>query len=201
MFASVVARLYDWLCLPRQTSLTSRATLTNKSSMSEQTTVTPAKAAELVGVEVYTIRRWCDWHAPSLSPGASPGPGALRRLTMRDIEVLKTVRDLRAQGLTTNTINEQLAGLTFAEIEPAPVDAAPMVATQAPQDSPGAPAPLAVVEALQSIQAQIQALQQARSDDKQAQRAAWWYIVFGIMIGLGLAAVFELAAIVATRGR
>jgi hypothetical protein len=166
----------------------------------EQTTVTPGKAADLVGVEVYTIRRWCDWHKEHLSAGASPGPSALRRLTMRDVEVLKTVRDLRGQGQITIAINEQLAGLSFPEID----------SKTTPDDQPDtmlessvttvtssqqAPAPLVVVEASQAIEAiqvQIQAIQQA-------QRAGWWWLVAGIVIGLGLAVVFELAAIVASR--
>lgn len=34
----------------------------NMTNNSNITSLTPAKAADLVGVEVPTIRRWCEWH-------------------------------------------------------------------------------------------------------------------------------------------
>ena len=166
--------------------------------MNEQTTLTPAKAAELVGVEVYTIRRWCDWHAAHLSPGASPGAGALRRLTMRDIEVLKTVRDLRAQGLTTATINEQLAGVTFPEIEPGDQVDTALDAHPASPEGPGAaqlPAPVQNDLALR-----LDRLERSLVEVQGAARPNWWWFAVGLGAGLGLAVVAELFALVASRG-
>ena len=149
--------------------------------MNEQTTLTPAKAAELVGVEVYTIRRWCDWHAAHLSPGASPGAGALRRLTMRDIEVLKTVRDLRAQGLTTATINEQLAGVTFPEIEPGDQADNEQTALDAPpasQEGLGAaqlPAPVQ-----NDLVLRLDRLERSLVEVQGEARPRWWWFAVGL---------------------
>ncbi len=133
-------------------------------NIDRQTTLTPATAAQRLCVEVYTVRRWCDWHAAYLSPGASPGPGALRRLNGRDIEVLLQVRDLRAQGLHTETINEQLAGLTFAEIDTN--ESGEIGSELAPQPSQEAlQAPSAILVALEAMQRQLDGYQRARRDN------------------------------------
>src|SRR5262245_35688689 len=87
-------------------------------AMADSPTFAPHEAATMIGVTVHSIRRWCGWHSAYLSPGASPGTNAPRRLTARDIEVLQAVRDLRAQGLATLAINERLQGMAFADIAP-----------------------------------------------------------------------------------
>jgi len=146
-----------------------------------QTTLTPAAAAQRLGIEVYTVRRWCDWHAAYLSPGASPGPGALRRLTQRDVEVLSQVRELRAQGLHTETINEQLAGLTFAVVdtdEQSAADSEAIITTTAQE------APQAIVVALQAMQRQIDALQQANQPANSRRFDTITVLGIGICIGL-----------------
>ena len=131
-----------------------------------QTTITPSAAAQRLGVEVYTVRRWCDWHAAHLSASASPGAGALRRLTQSDIEVLSMVRDLRAQGLHTETINEQLEGVTFAVVDTDEQSAADSeeLAPVASQESLQQ-APQAFVVALDSLQRQIDGLRASRRDN------------------------------------
>ena len=170
--------------------------------MNEQTTLTPAKAAELVGVEVYTIRRWCDWHAAHLSPGASPGAGALRRLTMRDIEVLRHVRDLRAQGLTTSTINEQLAGVTFPEIEPGDQADNEQTALDAlPASQEGLGSPQLPIPVLNDHETRLDRLERSLVEVQGEARPRWWWFVAGVGVGLGAAAVAELFALVASRGR
>jgi hypothetical protein len=98
--------------------------------MPDQPLHSPAAAAKLISrppanepVNVHTLRRWCALHAAYLSPGANPNanqsgdaPAASRWLTDRDIEVLRTVAQLRADGESTVAINDRLAGMTFAVV-------------------------------------------------------------------------------------
>lgn len=108
--------------------LSTQPTFTSLSPMPDQPLHSPAEAAKLISrppldkpVNVYTLRRWCGQHAEYLSPGANPNsekegdaPDAARWLTDRDIEVLRTVAQLRAEGMTTPAINAKLATLSFA---------------------------------------------------------------------------------------
>jgi DNA-binding transcriptional MerR regulator len=164
----------------------------NVANKDKQTTITPAIAAQRLGVEVYTVRRWCDWHAAHLSASASPGAGALRRLTQSDIEVLSMVRDLRAQGLHTETINEQLEGVTFAVVDTDEQSAAdseelaPMASQEGLQQAPP------VLVALQAMQTQIDAIQQARQEDRRPR----FDIVTAIGLGFVGGLIFMLAVIV-----
>ena len=129
-----------------------------------QTTITPSAAAQRLGVEVYTVRRWCDWHAAHLSASASPGAGALRRLTQSDIEVLSMVRDLRAQGLHTETINEQLEGVTFAIVDTDEQSAGDSEELAPPASQEGLQQSPALLMVVQDLQRQIDGIQQSRRD-------------------------------------
>jgi len=107
--------------------------------------------------------------------------------------VLLQVRDLRAQGLHTETINEQLAGLTFAVIEsdeqspPADTEIAPT--STAPDGLQQAPV---VLVALEAMQRQLDAVRIIASEGKQARRDN--VIVFGF--GFMTAALMFLLLIV-----
>ena len=151
-----------------------------------QTTITPSAAAQRLGVEVYTVRRWCDWHAAHLSASASPGAGALRRLTQSDIEVLSMVRDLRAQGLHTETINEQLAGLTFAEIDTSAGDSEELAPLASPGELQSTQALIMVVESLRS---EVNAIQQARQEERHNRIDTVTAIGLGLCMGLLFAAI------------
>ena len=76
----------------------------------------PTFTAELLGIKPLTLRRWCEYHAEHLSVGTNPPSGQARRFTDKDIEILKHVKHLRSQGFNTAIINNQLEGLTFAEV-------------------------------------------------------------------------------------
>lgn len=168
----------------------------------ELSPLTPAEAAEAVAVGVQSIRRWCEWHAGHLSVGASPGPGIPRRLTQRDVEVLKVVKELRYQGLQTDAINDRLKSMAFPEIaDSADSDSAVTVADSV-EATPGAQArqggaivPKVEPEFITSIERRFAALERSA----QEQRATWWHVAVGIGIGLGMAAVAELFALVARR--
>jgi len=153
-----------------------------KDSLSD---LTPHEAAQAVGVGVQSIRRWCEWHAAHLSPMASPGPGLPRRLTPRDVEVLKVVKDYRYQGLQTDVINEQLQGLSFAEIDNQ-VDSETY--TVAPTDAPASPqqvqAMLAVIETVNAVQRRLEAVEAVGKVSQQNRRDAIYLIAIGIVIGL-----------------
>lgn len=79
--------------------------------------ITPTQMIEQLQIKPITLRRWCVTYGSHLSPGATPDPGVNRRFTGRDLEVLRHVRSLRDQGVGAAQINEQLASLTFPEIE------------------------------------------------------------------------------------
>jgi DNA-binding transcriptional MerR regulator len=156
---------------------------------------TPAEVAALVGVPVHSIRRWCEYHKEHLSEFASPDPGQARRLTRRDIEVLRAVKQLRDEGLTVPVINEQLRDIVFGEIDSADSNSnTALTAQEGPQQALGA---IVAVEALQSILAPVlasQQAQQAQIDDLMRQRPTWrdviimvlFALVVGVMIGLSI---------------
>ena len=167
--------------------------------MTEQLPITPGKLIEQLGITPITLRRWCAYHKAHLSPGANPGEGVTRRFTGRDLEVLRHVRSLRDQGLTTEQINEQLKGLTFPEIVPGDQVDTALDAPPASQEGPGVaqlPAPVQNDLALR-----LDRLERSLVEVQGAARPNWWWFAVGLGAGLGLAVVFELAALVASRGR
>jgi hypothetical protein len=120
-------------------------------------TFTPHEAAQMIGTGAHNVRRWCEWHADHLSEGANPGQDKPRRLTARDVEVLKTVNDLRKQGLQTLTINEQLSTMTFAIVDTESLQH-PIMPSQAAQEGQGGPpTALQVVEAINAIESRVEA--------------------------------------------
>ena len=129
---------------------------------------TPHNTADTLGITPFTLRRWCDYHAAYLSPSANPPAGQARRFTGRDLEVLKHVKSLRAQGLTVARINEQLAPLTFAEIDNSEQDTD---IVEAPQDAQTAQdarhATPASTVALDDLEKLLEALERSRiKEDK-----------------------------------
>ena len=155
-------------------------------------TFTPTEAAELVGAGAHSIRRWAEWHSAHLSQGASPTPGAPRRFTGRDVEVLKHVKALREQGLQTLAINEQLARLTFAEIDnqdqavelPAALNPQP-----GSQESPSAAQlPVMVVNDLENrFNAKFAALEKTREEVKHTRQRETLIFLLGLTAGIVLA--------------
>jgi DNA-binding transcriptional MerR regulator len=136
----------------------------------------PHEAAILTGVSVHSIRRWCEYHAAYLSPRANPESGVQRRLTPRDVEVMKHVKSLRDDSLSVNLINEQLAGLTFAEIDSDPSTDSHAIAYQ---DAPDAPesSPASIV-ALDAMRSDIDVLKAFVADSRQSQRDG--VLMFGV---------------------
>ena len=149
-------------------------------------TFTPNEAAQLVGTAAHNVRRWTEYHSAHLSPLATPPPGQARRYNGRDIEVLKHVKALRAQGLTVPVINEQLAGLTFAEIDTTAPDSE-AIASVAVQESPQQAQALMVV--VRDLQWQIDAIQQANQQANRNRLDSVTLLGVGVCIGLLFAAI------------
>jgi hypothetical protein len=130
----------------------------------------PADAAKEIGVSVHTIRRWCEWHAAHLSPQANPPPGAPRQVTWRDIEVFKTVKELRARGLQTPAINEELATLTFAVIEPYQDEPGTEIVETTPPKPEENQTALLVLKTINTVLERVEAIE---ANQQQANRQKW----------------------------
>lgn len=127
--------------------------------------IAPHDTAHRLGITPATLRRWCEYHAAHLSPGVQPLPGQARRFTGHDIEVLLYCKQLRAQGLTVASINEQLPGLTFAEIDAIQEDTA-IASVDASDARDGALAPIVGQDYLMSIERRFEALQASMDEVK-----------------------------------
>ena len=114
--------------------------------------------------------------------------------------MFKHVRSLRDQGLTTEQINEQLAGLTFPEIVPGDQvdnEQTALDALPASQEGPGAaqlPAPVQ-----NDLGLRLDRLERSLVEVQGAARPNWWWFAVGLLAGLGFAAIAELFALVAKR--
>jgi DNA-binding transcriptional MerR regulator len=184
--------------------------------MTEQPLHTPTAAASLITdprtnqtVNAYTLRRWCAAHAEFLSPGANPGKDAQRRLTERDVEVLREVARLRSTGMATADINAQLPNLTFAVVTQGddkvvnPVnptvdnlDITPTQPLETPHDAPDGPSMLPAV--LTGIDSRFQAIEARLEAQAAEQRArvhlAITMLVLGAILGVVLVIVLQLVA-------
>ncbi len=150
-------------------------------------TLAVSEAAEAVGVTIHSLRRWCEWHAGYLSPGANPLPGQARRLTGVDIEVLRHVKVLRDEGLQTIAINAKLSGLTFAEIDER-TDDTDITVVDAPDAPDKAPASIVADSAIATMQSDIAALKASAQYQAQGQRD----YVQGIGVGFVVALLFMI---------
>jgi DNA-binding transcriptional MerR regulator len=155
-------------------------------------TLAISEAAETVGVTIHSLRRWCEWHGAYLSPGANPAAGQARRLTGVDIEVLRHVKALRSAGLQTIAINEQLAGLTFAEIDTEDHgtsdsgEIAPAAAQAGLQQTQGS---IVAPEYFMAIERRFEALEAARQEDRRDRLDRLTMIGLGFCGGLLVALI------------
>ena len=107
-------------------------------------TFTVTQTATQLDVSPATVRRYAAEFAADLSADATPPPGAIRRFTPEDVQVMRIARNQLALGETYETVRAILATVT---LEPLPTL----------QEPPGAPIvsaltfdPLPIVAALQS---------------------------------------------------
>ena len=149
-------------------------------------TYQPAQVAALLGVNVGTIRRWTTAHSAHLSHSAAPVPGGRRKLTARDLEVLRAVAAMRDKGLTTDAINARLGGLTIAVPD----------SPSSPQETQETPQALAlpgqtIQTYIEPLTARIAALE--RSHEASQRNQHHWLIAFGL--GMIFASVLVLIII------
>ena len=151
--------------------------------------LTVAEAVAALGVPDYTLRRWCDWHAARLSSYAVPLPGVTRRFTPSDIAILGEVKRLRAEGLHTAQINDQLAHVTVVE------------ASQALQNDTDSPQPTeAALTVLGDITTRLTALERSsgaqgdnlRAEVAKMERRAAVYFAAGVGVALVVVVVVVL---------
>lgn len=136
-------------------------------------TYQPAQVAALLGVNVGTIRRWTTAHAAHLSPSAAPVAGGRRKLTPRDLEVLRAVAAMRDEGLTTAAINARLGGLTIAV----------PITTETPQEEQNGTQALALRDEtmqpyLETLSSRLAALERSHEASRRAQRH--WLVAFAL---------------------
>jgi DNA-binding transcriptional MerR regulator len=148
----------------------------------------------MLGITPVTLRRWCEYHAKNLSTSANPRAGKARRLTGRDLEGLKHVRALPAQGLTVAAINEQLQALTFAVVdtdEPSAGDSKEIASTAAQEESPSTQMFVMVVL---DLQRRFDAMEQARQEDRRKRIDTVSAMGLGCVGGLLFCAILILLA-------
>ena len=157
----------------------------------------PSDAAKACNTSVNTIRNWCRDYAVFLSPGAR-GNGANRILTDKDLNTLKYIAQLRAENLQQAAIAQRLQETSIGEVET-------LVALQDPSMGPPLPeemkelAPMAAQEglqqaqglvvALEAMQRQIDAIQQAVQHADRRRFDTVTVLGIGICIGLLFAAI------------
>ncbi len=71
-------------------------------------TFTPARAAKQVGIPGSTLRHWSKVYAEFLSDVSNPEPGTQRAFTGNDIETLRAIAQLRANGIGQDEIIARL---------------------------------------------------------------------------------------------
>lgn len=147
---------------------------------------TPSQVATQLGVSASTVRRLYDSFITSED---SPRSKSSRRLSAQDIEVIREVIRLKAEGVENEAIREQLKNLVFSPALPA----SPQQGQESP---PPAQTALAVVSAVQSALApylaRLEALEQGqREADAQRLRVdvAWLVVgafIAGLIVGLSV---------------
>ena len=71
-------------------------------------TFTPARAAKQVGIPGSTLRHWSKVYREFLSDVSNPEPGTQRAFTGQDVETLRAIAQLRANGIGQDEIIARL---------------------------------------------------------------------------------------------
>jgi DNA-binding transcriptional MerR regulator len=157
--------------------------------------------AKELDVTPNTIRNWSKLYAAWLSPEAAQTDAqTARKYNLRDLEVLRAVAAMRAEGKIHTEIVEALNGMAFPDIvDDQPQPEAAQLPPQAPQQAQDAPQlPALVVDMLRD---EIRAVRLQTDQTQRQQRDRMTMFLYGLMAGL-LAGVllFWLAYLLATIG-
>lgn len=104
------------------------------STAPQQETINPSRAAKQVGTPPSTLRLWAKQYAEFLSAGANPPSGEERRFTPADVETLKAVAQLRANGMQPGDIILRLRNNPAAGLQDAPGQGATSLQVHEPAD-------------------------------------------------------------------
>lgn len=150
----------------------------------------PSDAAKMLGVSTNTIRNWCDTFSAHLSEEATPPPGAMRRLTERDIEVLRAIAAMREESLQLDEINERLFGMAFPEISPENAEPSALVPSEPSYSAIQSTNLAAFTEALQNVSNQQQRIDELDRRLRIIER--WRYLWQAVAFVLAMALIVAL---------
>ena len=155
-------------------------------------TFNPSRAAKQIGTPASTLRHWSKVYAEFLSPGANPGRNEERAFTVADIELLRAVVQLRANGLQPVEIVERLrqdpsAALQTPLATPT-TGVEPMPGTSIAPTSPHA---LETFLSVNTRQLDDVARQVASVDDrlKRVESTRWWIVAVIVAFAAGAVTV------------
>ena len=145
---------------------------------------TVAEAAAASGISPTQVRNWVSQFADHLSPSANPPAGQARQLSPTDVATLQRVAELRAAGVAYADIPAQLPDqaadlMPSIEIQPAPTAQNALESTIAPVEL------ISAIEGrFQSIQGELQRLQQAQAASEQKQVGQITTFAAGLIVGM-----------------
>lgn len=153
----------------------------------------PSDAAKACNVSVNTVRGWIRDFGEHFTPEAR-GESGNRLLSDKDLNTLQYIASLRSNGLQRDAIAQRLQETAIGEAETLADVQKPAIALQ---PTPAVPsADFAALVALNDLQTQITALQQAKEEVKRSrQRDTLIYLLgfaSGIVLAVGLLAVAAL---------
>ena len=138
----------------------------------------PIDIAKQCGVTTNSIRNWSREFALHLSPGANAPE---RHYSGRDAVVLRYIATLKTEGMKGHAIAERLAETSFGEVESA-ADSHELAKESASDGLQQAPPSVVTVDMIISLQRQIEAIQQARSNDVRIRRDAVQWFAAGFLV-------------------
>lgn len=155
-------------------------------------TFSPSRAARQTGVPMSTLRVWAKQYAEFFSPDANPRPGTERRFTVADLEVLKAISQLRANGLDATEIAERLRQ---GNVTPAESIVAPVLARNDVERPTEAPTALALASTLAdtvdrrlgTVDTRLQTVD-TRLQQLESQRRLVMVALLGVGVGAGIVA-------------
>lgn len=166
---------------------------------------TPQAVAKEIKVSVQSVRRWADAYQVLLSDAAHPAPGKTRLYTWQDIEIMKQIKDLRGKGLTPDIITIKLSEATKSQPKDTiatgspdtSTDTAPTALQNTPAAQDSAQSTLMVLDAIDTLQHRIEALEQ--SMPVPVAKQGEWFSGFGFGFVAALLFVLLLLALFALR--
>lgn len=162
------------------------------------TTRATKEIAQSLGVSVSTMRNWSDQYAAFLSETARPGHLPERRFADRDLTILTYIKQLRSEGMQADQIKERLGEITFNDVEVIAQQAitgdntrdqisaieTSQATPESHQNSSGVI--MVVLDAMNIMQQRVDALEQAKINDRRLVRDSVFMFMAGSVVTLVL---------------